>query len=646
MNKSRILKPAPVRRLDWPLLVGGAVLAVAVIAAYCRIFSFPMLFDDGPAIVDNPTIRQWGSAFFPPIDTTAGGRPIVNLSLALNYAISGTSVWSYHAANLAIHVLAGLTLLGIVRRTLAPRSGPAAALIAFCAALLWALHPLQTESVTYIVQRAESLMGLFYLLTLYCFIRGVQADRRRQRLWFISCVAACLVGMATKEVMCSAPVIVFLYDRTFLAGTFREAWRRRWRVFAGLGATWLLLLFLVRSTHGRNGSFGVGSGVSWWSYALAQFPAIAHYLRLSVWPHPLTFDYGTQWVTGLWAVLPYALLVVALIAATTWALLCPGMGCKALGFAGAWFFAILAPTSLMPGNRQTAAEHRMYLALIPLVLLAVVGLHRRLGRATLPVCVAFAAGLFAITCQRNEDYRSALILWSDTVVKAPANPWAHNHLGYELTNIPGRLNDAIAQFEEALRLKPDYAEAHDNLGFALEKVPGRMNDAIDQFREALRLKPEDAEAHYNLGYALEVLPGLLNAAIAQYEEALRLKPGFAEIHLNLGNALEKLPGRMDEAIAQYEEALRLKPGLVEAHNNLGYALEKLPGRLNEAISQYAEALRLKPDFAEAHFNLAIALLKMPGHGDEAGAHLEAVLQLQPDNDAARQILAGIRASQR
>src|ERR1035438_7912775 len=170
-------------------------------------------------------------------------------------------------------------------------------------------------------------------------------------------------------------------------GTFREAWRRRWRVFAGLGATWLLLLFLVRSTHGRNGSFGVGSGVSWWSYALAQFPAIAHYLRLSVWPHPLTFDYGTQWVTGLWAVLPYALLVVALIAATTWALLCPGMGCKALGFAGAWFFAILAPTSLMPGNRQTAAEHRMYLALIPLVLLAVVGLHRRLGRATLPVCV-------------------------------------------------------------------------------------------------------------------------------------------------------------------------------------------------------------------------------------------------------------------
>src|ERR1035438_1270270 len=127
-----------------------------------------MLWDYFFRVVDSWTLRHWNTAFWPPIDTSASGRPILNLSLAANYAVGGTAVWGYHAVNLAIHVLAGLTLFGIVRRTFAPRTGAAAVFVAFLAALLWALHPLQTESVTYIVQRAESLMGLFYLLTLYC----------------------------------------------------------------------------------------------------------------------------------------------------------------------------------------------------------------------------------------------------------------------------------------------------------------------------------------------------------------------------------------------------------------------------------------------------------------------------------------------
>jgi len=204
-----------VRRLDWRLLAGGAVIAVAVVAAYSRTYSVPLLFDDGGAIANNASIRHWGSAFWPPITTTAGGRPVLNLSLALNFAISGTSVWSYHALNLAIHGLAALTLFGIFRRTLAPRVGPAAPGLAFSAALLWALHPLQTESVTYIVQRAESLMGLFYLLTLYCFIRGTEGQKAEEpnpgrpgtSVFLYFSAFFCLLGMATKEVMVSAPLM-------------------------------------------------------------------------------------------------------------------------------------------------------------------------------------------------------------------------------------------------------------------------------------------------------------------------------------------------------------------------------------------------------------------------------------------------------
>ena len=206
-------------------------------------------------------------------------------------------------SNLAIHYLAGLALFGIVRRTLARRKDPAAALIAFSAALVWALHPLQTESVTYIIQRAESLMGLFYLVTLYCFIRGAEADGR-QRPWFALCVAACLLGMATKEVMVSAPLIVLLYDRTFVAGSFREAWRRRWGLHAALAATWLPLAGLVAGAGwDRSGTSGFNSDVTPWAYWLTQFEAVTRYLWLSVWQKRTACLYRyMQTVHLLWGV--------------------------------------------------------------------------------------------------------------------------------------------------------------------------------------------------------------------------------------------------------------------------------------------------------------------------------------------------------
>ena len=625
-----------VRRLDWRLLAGGAVIAVAVVAAYSRTYSVPLLFDDGGAIANNASIRHWGSAFWPPITTTAGGRPVLNLSLALNFAISGTSVWSYHALNLAIHGLAALTLFGIFRRTLAPRVGPAAPGLAFSAALLWALHPLQTESVTYIVQRAESLMGLFYLLTLYCFIRGTEGQKAEEpnpgrpgtSVFLYFSAFFCLLGMATKEVMVSAPLILLLYDRTFVAGTFSEAWRRRRRFYAGLAATWLILLFLVLSTHNRGGSAGFGRGVSWTGYALTQFPAIFRYLRLSVWPHPLVFNYGAERVESLRAIWPTAVLVTGLMAATGWALVRAGPRERVLGFAGAWFFAILAPTSLVPIYTQTAAEHRMYLALIPVVGLIVVELHRRLGRAALPVCVALAAGLFVLTWERNQTYRSALVLWADTAAHCPGNVVARDNLGCELEKVPGRTRETIAEFEAALRLDPNDVTAHTNLGFVLSR-DGRTAEAIAQSEEALRLDPNNAAAHANLGFALSA-EGRTAEAIAEYEAAVRLKPNQAEMHYNLGFALARTAGRLDQAIAEFAEALRLKPDDVEAHYDLGFALSA-EGRTAEAIAQYEEALRLKPDHAQAHNNLGNAL-SAEGRTAEAIAQYEAALRLEP-NDA-------------
>jgi tetratricopeptide (TPR) repeat protein len=607
--------------------VGGAILAAGAIAVYSRTFPVPLLLDDHRSIADNSTIRHWSTAFWPPVNTTACGRPVLNLSLAINYAISGTAVWSYHALNLAIHVLAGLTLFGIVRRTLAPRAGRAASLIAFSAALFWTLHPLQTESVTYIVQRAESLMGLFYLLTLYCFIRSAAADVRRHRLWSALCVAACLLGMATKEVMASAPLIVLLYDRTFVAGSFREAWRRRRRLHVALAATWLLLAGLVAgSGWDRNGTSGFEAGITPWAYWLTQFAAVARYLWLSVWPHPLVFDYGLGVIHHAADVWPEAGLLGLLLAGTVIAL----WRRPAWGFPGAWFFAILAATSVMPVATQPMAEHRMYLPLAAVMTLAAMGIHAAVGRRSWVVFAALALGLGLLTARRNEDYRSELTIWNDTVAKRPDNERAHNNLGLAWAQMPGRLNDAIAQYEEALRLKPDLAEAHYNLGNAWAQMPGRLNDAVAQYEEALRLKPNYADAHNDLGLAWAQIPSRLNDAITQYEEALRLRPDYAEAHNNLGLAWARMPGKLNDAVAQYEEALRLKPDFAEVHNNLGIVWSQMPGRLNDAIAQYEEALRLKPDFVEAHNNLGLAWSQMPGRLNDAIAQYEKALRLKPD----------------
>lgn len=652
---------APIRSPNREVLLGGMIIVAAAVVAYSRTFSVPLVFDDVPAIADNTTIRHWSTALLPSVDTTAGGRPILNLSFAINYAISGTAVWSYHAFNLAIHILAGLTLFGIVRRTLALRADANSIGVGFSAALLWTLHPLQTESVTYIVQRAESLMGLFYLLTLYCFIRGAGSAGRSQNRWYILSVVSCVLGMGTKEVMVSAPVIALLYDRTFLAGSFREAWRRRSRVYAGLGATWLILLLLVLSTHGRGGSAGMGGEIGYWSYASTQFSAVTRYLKLSVWPHPLVFYYGRERVENDWLIVPRALFLVGLIAAAAWALIRPGLAARSLGFAGAWFFAILAPTSLVPIFQQTAAEHRMYLALIPIVLLVVEGIYWRFGRWLLPSCLTLSLVLLGVTLQRNADYRTELGLWADTVSKWPDNAYARYNYGLSMENMPGKANDMIAQYREALRLNPELirahinlgnaltneghlseglreletsvqlapnsAEAHNNLGNALEKFPNRSQDAIAQYQEALRLKPDYAKARINLGNALSA-EGKMPEAISQYDEALRLKPDDAEGHYNLGNSLGKIPGRLSDAENQYEQAIRLNPGFAEAHNNLGSALT-IEGRVPEAIAQFEEALRLEPNYPQAHNNLGNALIA-EGRVREASAQFEEAVRLKPD----------------
>ena len=621
-------EPLPPATPRWRIALAAALIAGAILAAYHNSFHGALVFDDEPAILQNRTIWSLWPAwrvFWPPPNETVTGRPLANFTLAVNRAISGTDVWSYHALNLLIHVLAALTLFGLVRRTflqpvLRGRFGARALPLALVAALLWALHPLQVEAVTYVIQRVESMMALFFLLTFYGLVRAV--DSPRPRRWQAAAVAACLLGAATKEVTAVAPVLLLFYDRTFVSGTFREAWRRRRGFYLLLAsATWLLLAGLVASAGwNRNGTSGFDVGISPAAYWLTQFEAVCRYLWLSVWPHPLIFEYGTFWEKSAAVVVPYAIVVAGLAAATLWAL----ARRPVLGFLGGWFYAILAPTSVIPGRIQMIVEHRMYLPLAAVVLLFVTTLDRWAGRRGLMAGLALAGALGVLAERRNADYRSAIGLWEDTVAKRPDNARAFNCLGAAQSQA-GLYPEAIRSYQTALRLRPAYPEACNNLGDTLNKS-GQYRAAMRELELALRMEPDYAIAHSNLGNSLLQL-GRTAEALAQYETAVRLKPDFPEAWYDLGNAL-LAAGRTDEAIQRYGQALRLNPGFADAHYNLANALYA-SGRTAEAIGHYREALALRPRWVEALSNLGNALLAA-GQTDDAIAEFQAALQVRPD----------------
>ena len=516
------------------------LIIAAGLLAYHNSFSGALVYDDPVFWANSPQVRELWS---PWKILTHSWRPIVFLSFAMNYALGGLNPWGYHLFNVAVHILAGLTLYGVMRRTLISEW------LAAAVALIWLVHPLQTESVTYIWQRCELLMGLFYLLTLYCVIRSTNSTR--SLWWQAAAVVSCALGMASKEVMVTAPVVVMLYDRIFLAESWREVGQRRWTMYACLAATWLVLPFVEANALEvvrRNAGFEFKAYTPL-QYALTQLGVILHYLRLAFWPEPLCLDYG--WGFG-WAlaqrpadVLPGLLSVSGLLTATAWAL----WRKPALGFLGVWFFLILAPTSSFYSTSDLIVEHRMYLSLAAVVATVVIGVfalgnrlfskRQKLGRLLgWGTCGIAVFSLTSGTIQRNLDYRSELLIWQDTVNKCPNNPRAHYNLGNALLNT-GRFKEASAHWEQAVRIKPDYPAAQNNLAIAMAQSC-KLKEAIDHWEQALMFEPGNPETQNNLAYALSQL-GRVHEAIQHYEAAIRAKPDYVQAQVNLATLLAARP---------------------------------------------------------------------------------------------------------
>lgn len=684
-----------------PLLIVAAGLI-----AYGNSYRGVFVYDDLIAIASNKQIERLSpitEALRPPPDTPVTGRPLLNLTFAVNYALDGLNPAGYHVFNLVLHLGNGLLLLGIIRRTCRSSLVPdqwksRASGLATAVALLWIVHPLQTESVMYLTQRSELLAGMFYLLTLYAALRAEAAPpppdagkrSARRRAWVLSAIAACTLGVLCKELLVTAPVMVVLYHLTFGVAPIHEkrGWteqlrrtlRRNWDLYLGLTATWLVIALLLRADP-RGGTVGFDRGIAALDYLCTQAGVIVHYLRLVFWPSPLVICYADWpiartfaecWLPGL-VVLSLLGGTIVAIARRSW-----------LGFAGAWFFGILAPTSsFVPIITEVAAERRMYLPLAA-VILVVVGAawrvanlaferfgvsprsRRWLGGASLVLlAIAFASA----TLQRNRDYHDAIVLWQGVIAERPNSAAACNGLGSVLA-IAGRHEEAVEAYRRALQIDPSQRQAQSNLGTSLSRL-GRFDEAADEYRKALRLAHDSRDVLYGLARALEQ-SGRLDEARAAYREILDRQPADLPAQFGLALCLQK-QGATVEALEAYRRALAIDSRHADSRCNLALALLALgqeteavselrltlegaprhlaalyglanallaQGRYAEAVTLYQRALDVDPRHLDARCNLGIGL-KQLGRVEEARAALLEVLRLRPAHIIARYNLAAL-----
>jgi protein O-mannosyl-transferase len=605
----------------------AAVILVAALAVYANSFEGPFVLDDQASVVQNPDIRDLGRldrVLNPRPDSPVAGRPLVNLTFALDYAAGRLDVTGYHVVNLAWHVLCAWLLFAVVRRSLdlpalRGRAGAAPADVALAVALLWVVHPLTSEVVDYVTQRTESMMACFVLLALYAAIRAHTSPR-----WSWLAVVACLAGTVCKETIAVAPLLIALHDRVFVFSSWREAARRRGRIYLGLTTSWLVLAVMVRGGP-RAAVSGLDAGVSVWSYLLNQADVIVDYLRLTLWPSRLVVFYGWPEVLSLTDVLPQALAVVALVVVAAVAL----VKAPPLGYLGAWFFVTLAPTSsIVPIATEVGAERRMYLPLMALMVLAVLAadtLIVRLGRrrsgerdalsrgvavAALSVTVA-ALGWATFT--RNAEYASGLTL-AQTIVERRPSAVAYHILGEQL-GLAGRTADAEAALEAAVArgdsraryqlaaLLVDagrYAEAATELDAFLESAGvrqrlrwlqppvtevvgarvmlaqiaasnGQWADVAAHARQVLAVAPRHSEALRLLGtafYSTQQWP----ESVTTLRAYLEARPGDAAARRNLGVALVATE-QIDAAVAEFRRVVEIDPANADARRMLQLALE-------------------------------------------------------------------------
>ena len=635
------------RTTRWPIeLVAAALLVGTVWLVYGRSLDAPFICDDSLSVVENDSIRRlWppvGDAehpgpLRPPQDAPTCGRPLVNWTFAANYAMGGLSPRSYRAFNIFLHSLNVLLLAAL----LATGTRPAVFRGAFCRggrpARVCGCAVVGTASVgdrggrlRDAANRADGEL----LLPGHALREPALLGAQRPRL---ACRGgARMLGRYGVEGNRGDSAGYGLAVRPHVSRrTVRAAWQGSRPLYVGLFASWLLLLCLA-GPGPRAASAGFHLDVSatdWW---LTQTRVLLMYLKLAVWPWPLSIHYELPYLTSLGEAWLYVVPVVVLVGATLVLL----WRRSAVGYLLALALAVLAPTLIVPIVTEVAAERRMYLPLAALVALAVVGgyvvLRRAFGLRAALACIVTAVTLLAcaggiVGAKRLVAFDDELTLWQDVLTHDPANAKAQYNVGtvYLERKQP---QSAVKYFERAIELQPDFAQAHHNLGAVLSTL-GRPDEATKEFERAVALEPRYSLARVKLGITA-MQAGDLDAAEEHFLAALRANPNSAAAHAGFAGLLLK-KGQLDDAIRHAQAALDAGPESADAHNTLGAALAQ-QGQMAAAVEHFEAAVRLDPGLLQAQGNLAAAYASL-GRLDDAH---RAAANARPTRPRARRRIDG------
>jgi protein O-mannosyl-transferase len=562
----------------WPKAV--PLLVLAGLCAYANCVSKTFVFDDDAWIVDHANLDH-PTEYLDSIK----GRLLLGLTNLALHNTGRNNPLAHHVLNVLIHLAATLTLYALIRRSLlSPRFKGRfvgrAEYLAFGAALLWMLHPLQVQCVTYVIQRCESMAGLFYLLILYALVRGnaVGAEpfaavhpnenephgcwrwlELRRAGWYTLAVVSLALGFLSKEIMVTAPAAVLLYDRVFLTRSIRLMVRRRWAFYLFFILTWAgFTAWHLYRASGSEGGIGFGiEKVTPRQYALTQPGVLLYYLRLSVWPTGMSIDYQSwPWSHTLTEAMPEIAIVGGLLLLTLILLFWR----PAAGFVCMWFFLILAPTSSILPIVDAVFEHRMYLSLASVTIWAVLLGDWILRNARLdflrPYALAAAAmALGVLTFLRNEEYRSRAAVWEKAVQRMPNSVRAKANLGQGLM-VDERYEEVPPVLLGALALTEHDPTSLTNLAATYEQL-GDFPAAADCYRRLRDFYSKDAKNWRMYGAGLLTL-GKWEEAEENFREAIRLEPDVVDAHYGLAAALMEM-GREDQMMVAIRVASAINP---------------------------------------------------------------------------------------
>ena len=562
-----------------------ALLVLICVLVYLNSLSNGFVFDDRGTIVENKYITGviehlpsfFNSSYFTIAESEASYRPVATLSYHLLYAMFKLDPLGYHLGSLILHITNVILVYCLVNLLQKNKT------TALVAGLLFACHPVLTEAVNCISFNEDLLAALFYLLSFIFYITPGAENKKFKTSHYILSLVFYLLGLLSKEMAITLPVIIFVYDiaiRQSLSanGFIQQIWqtvRPRIGVYLGYAAVsifYLCLNFLIL-TKPEAQQFSYGSI----GKRLLYLPDhIFNFIRLAVLPANLSADYVFSYPTHFFE-LQNVIAVIAVIGIVIISLAIHKKQ-KTMSFGIWWFVLTLFPVSNLIEIFNPVADRYLYLPLVGFCLVLATlltevvsrlgGLNKKLGTALqISLTVILLVAYSTITVARNTDWKDGLSLWSKTLQTTPNSAPAHGNLGRAYLELD-LFDKAITEFEAALEIRPQSHKMYYNLGFAYEKK-GSLREAVNLYNKALELKPDYVDAHFNLGniYASK---GRLNDAARAYRSVLERDPQDTEARNNLG-VIYARQGKLDQAISQWQNILEIEPGNQEVQDNISKA---------------------------------------------------------------------------